>query len=254
MRRGKIIGAVVLIAAIGILVGQQSGLFGDRWPVTGSGGQGDSASDGNAAAANSSVLPAVSVDGRVFTIDGARSEVYWRIYKAGAAARFGHNHVISVGELAGEVVLADNPANSVWSLSFPVDGLIVDDPDIRARYGEDFESMPSEEDKAGTKSNMLTEDVLNGENFPEVRLYGQGLSGSLDAAELPLTIEILGRQVERRFPASITIDGDTLVVTGEYRLTHDDLGMTPFTALGGLMSVGREIDFSYRIHALAGGR
>ena len=112
--------------------------------------------------------------------------------------------------------------------------------------------MPSDRDKEGTKRNMLTAEVLDAEAYPAVRLSGRGVFGTLESAELPVRIEILGRVVERRFPASIVIGADSVTVTGEYRLTHTDLGMTPFTALGGLMAVGEEIDFTYRIHAVAG--
>ena len=255
MQRGKIIGAVVLVAAVGLVLAQQFGLFGTTGSDTGSAGAPATAGTAVMPAAGAPApAPADAVPGRIFTVDAAQSEVYWRIYKAGAMARLGHNHVISIGELSGEVVLGADPASSAWDLSFPVAGLSVDDPAIRARHGEDFESVPSEDDKAGTKSNMLTEAVLNGEQFPEIRLSGQGFSGTFDAAELPVTIELLGRRIERRFPAMVRIDGDALIVTGEYRLTHDDFGMTPFSLLGGIISVGNEIDFSYRIHAVAGGR
>jgi hypothetical protein len=99
---------------------------------------------------------------------------------------------------------------------------------------------------------MLTPEVLNAEVYPAIRLSGSGFSGALSSAEIPVSIEILGRVVERSFPAQIVVSEDSLTITGEYRLTHTDLGMTPFTALGGLMSVGEEIDFTYRIHAVAG--
>jgi hypothetical protein len=71
---------------------------------------------------------------------------------------------------------------------------------------------------------------------------------------LPVSIEMLGRTIEQSFPATISIEADSLTVTGEYRLTHEDLGLQPFTALGGLMAVGENIDFTYRIHAIAGGQ
>jgi hypothetical protein len=100
---------------------------------------------------------------------------------------------------------------------------------------------------------MLTADVLNGDIYPEIRLNGRGVIGTLESAELPVSIAMLGRVTERRFPARIVVEGDRLTVSGEYQLTHEDLGMEPFTALGGLMSVGQDIDFSYRIHAVAEG-
>lgn len=189
-----------------------------------------------------------------YAIDAEQSEIYWRIYRAGAAARFGHNHVISIGELEGSVTVGDDVSAATWELSFPVTGLIIDDPAIRALYGEDFESVPSEDDKAGTKTNMLTDRVLNGEVYPQIALRGTGVNGSLDDAELPVTIEMLGRSIAQSFPAQISIDADFVTVSGEYRLTHADLGLEPFTAFGGLMAVGDDIDFTYRIHAVAVGR
>ena len=252
MRRGKVIGALVLLAAIGLILGQQlrdPGPDSARAPDAAATviAQADRGRSNEAPAAPQPAAP------RTFTIDASQSDVHWRIYKAGAMARLGHNHVISVGELSGTVALAGDLAAAEWTLQFPVAALTVDDPEIRARYGEDFSSVPSDNDKEGTKRNMLTADVLNGGVYPQIRLSGRGVVGTLESAELPVSIAILGRVIERRFPARIVVDGDQLTVSGEYRLTHADLGMQPFTALGGLMSVGEDIDFSYRIHAVAEG-
>ena len=244
MRRGKVIGALVLLAAIGLIVGLWPGRADRSGPPVADGAAGFTEVAQLAGPAN--VAP------RLYTVDAAQSEVHWRIYKAGAMARLGHNHVISVGELRGTVTVGSDLGAASWQLSFPVTALVVDDPGIRARYGEDFSSVPSDGDKEGTKRNMLTPEVLDAEIHPEIRLSGRGIFGTLDSAELPVTIEILGRVVERRFPARIVLSTDGVTVSGEYRLTHSDLGMTPFTALGGLMSVGEEIDFTYRIHAVAG--
>ncbi len=248
MRRGKVIGALVLLVAIVLLVSvQQDGT--DRADITAPGAAADvvviAQAEGEGPAA------ALSTP-RTFSIDGSGSEVYWRIYKAGAMARLGHNPVISVTGMSGTVTLGGDLSAAEWTLQFPVAGLVVDDPGIRARYGEDFSSVPSDDDKAGTKRNMLTSEVLDGEVYSEIRLSGRGVNGSLASAELPVSIEILGRVVERRLPAQIVVGADSLTVTGEFRLTHTDLGMQPFTALGGLMSVGEEIDFTFRIHAVAG--
>jgi hypothetical protein len=177
-----------------------------------------------------------------------------RVYRSGALARLGHNHVISMGQLEGNVSLTSELAAASWTLSFPVNGLVVDDPALRARFGEDFESVPSDDDKAGTKTNMLSDRLLDGMTYPEIRLEGRGVDGNLGAAKLPVSIQMLGRSIEQTFPAVISISPQAITVTGEYRLSHADLGLTPFTALGGAMAVGDEIDFTYRIHAVAGGQ
>lgn len=244
MHRGKIIGALVLVGAIALIVAEEVG--GPRDEVAGSatapaaGGLGDRVE-----------LAQSTAGEHIYTIDPAGSEVSWRIYKAGLMARFGHNHVISVGDLDGRVIATGDLENAEWNLSFTVDQLVVDDPELRARYGKDFESVPSDDDKAGTKRNMLTEDVLDGAEYPEIRLHGRGFSGPRETAEIPVTIEMLGRTIEETFPAAITLDDDVLTISGERRLTHEDLGLKPFKALGGALSVGQDIDFTYRIRAVA---
>jgi hypothetical protein len=262
MKRGKLIGALILIGVIALVVVQRLDEPAIP-PAEDDGGAGLTARPEQAGVPGTSVVPGRSAaetalpaagETRVYTLDASQSEVYWRIYRAGAAARLGHNHVISMTEFDGSVVLASDIATAQWDLSLRVDSLRIDDPEIRARYGEEFESVPSEDDKAGTRRNMLTDRVLNGEVFPEIRLSGTGVFGSAENAELPLSIEILGRTIEQSFPATITIAPDSLTVRGEYRLTHADLGMEPFSAFGGIMAVGNDIDFTYRIHAVAGGR
>jgi hypothetical protein len=191
------------------------------------------------------------VTGQLYEIDAEQSEVYWRIYRAGPMARFGHSHVISAGEISGSITLAAELSDSSWELRIPVEGLIVDEPELRARYGEEFESVPGDEDKAGTKTNMLSEDVLNGEVYSEIRLSGQGFSGTMAEASLPVAIGILGRTIAQSFPATITVGEDSVTVIGEYRLSHADLGMEPFSIFGGAVSVGDDIDLTWRIHAIA---
>jgi hypothetical protein len=248
----------VLVVAITLVIAERLGEQpADLTDNEGAGGPAaiarPQAGSGGAAALPDGVRPA---DGevRVYTVDGTQSEVYWRIYRAGALASFGHSHVISIGELNGSVALNSDLAATEWSISFPVAGLVIDDAELRSRYGEEFESVPSDDDKAGTKTNMMTDRVLNGEVYSEIRLTGTGVNGSLASAELPVEIQMLGRTIEQVFPASITIGVDSLTVEGEYRLTHADLGMEPFSAFGGAVAVGDDIDFSYRIHAVAGGQ
>lgn len=249
MERGKIIGTLVVVAAIGLisillLNGSGNGsAINDGAGVSGGASQAQQAVTG--------AVLAVDGDAQVYTLDAAESEVYFRIYRAGALARLGHSHVISIVQFDGSVTIGSDPADSVWELSFPVDGLVIDDPELRARHGEEFESVPSEEDKEGTKGNMLSDRVLDGVNFPEIRLEGSGFTGPLDAASLPVSIHLLGRTVEQTFPASISISDDSVTVTGEHRLTHADLGMEPFSLLGGAMAVGDEFDFTYRLQATA---
>jgi polyisoprenoid-binding protein YceI len=196
-------------------------------------------------------VAAQPVDAQTYRIDIARSDIHWQVYKAGAFARLGHNHVISVGEGEGEVVVAADLAESTFELSVPVNGLVVDDPALRAGKGEDFASEPSEDDIAGTKQNMLSETVLNGEQFPVVRVSGSNLTGLGEGATLDLTFDLLGGSVTHTVPTHVTVEGDVLTATGEFSLQHEDLGMKPFSVMMGALQVGPQIDFIYHVHAVA---
>ena len=196
---------------------------------------------------------AAPAEGRTYAVDAAASEVLWRISKAGLMARFGHNHVISAEELDGRVVVdAGDPAQSRFELEIPVASLVVDDPALRARFGEEFASVPSEADKEGTRTNMLGDGVLKASMFPTVRVTGGAPAGETGAETLPIRIEILGNAFDFRVPGTVTFGEDSLEASGEFALDHADLGMTPFSALGGALQVGERIEFSYRIRAVAG--
>jgi polyisoprenoid-binding protein YceI len=184
-----------------------------------------------------------------YQIDESRSSVYWQVYKAGAFARFGHNHVISAANYDGTVTLAADPSGSSFALTIPVADLVVDDPQLRAQKGEDFSSVPSEDDIAGTRRNMLSERVLNRDVFPELEISGSNLSAVAEDASIDVSIGILGRQVDVTLPVSVRIDGRTLVASGNFTLTHEDLGMKPFSVMAGALQVGPQIDFFYRIVA-----
>jgi polyisoprenoid-binding protein YceI len=185
----------------------------------------------------------------VYEIDSQSSEIHWRIYKAGAFARFGHNHVIAIAQPSGTVELEENIADSGVTLQFAVGELIIDDPALRSRYGEDFASEPSEEDVAGTRTNMLTEQVLNGDVFPVISLTGSQLSGLGDDQTIELTIALLGRTVVLTVPVSVNFDNGNLHAQAEFRLQHEDLGMEPFSVMMGALQVAPEIDFTVDIRA-----
>ena len=72
--------------------------------------------------------------GRVFTLNPAQSEVRIYTFRAGKAAKFGHNHVLSAPEFQGFFYLApDGTAASRFDLTFRLDQLALDDPQHRIR-------------------------------------------------------------------------------------------------------------------------
>jgi polyisoprenoid-binding protein YceI len=196
--------------------------------------------------------PVAAEDARQYTIDAAGSDVHWLVYKAGSLARLGHNHVISVADLTGTATAnAGDPSASRFELQFHVQALNVDDPKLRSGLGPDFASVPSENDIAGTRKNMLSDKVLMGEKYQTIKVTGVGPSGAADAQTLEITVELLGRKVPVVVPTKLEIHGDDLTASGEFDLTHSALGMMPFTVMLGALQVADNMKFFYRIHATA---
>jgi hypothetical protein len=188
-------------------------------------------------------------DVELYEIDVESSELYWLVYRAGAFARFGHNHVISVGEMFGQVLLRPEVEQSQFEIEILVDGLVVDDPELLARESEQFTTVPTEAQVAGTRSNMLSEAVLDAERHPRIRIIGTGPTVQVGEASLEVTVELLGRSIPLTIPTELAREGDVLEASGMFRLTHEALGMEPFSVMMGALQVGEPMDFVYRIVA-----
>jgi len=186
----------------------------------------------------------------LYEIDVADSEIYWLVYKGPGAIsqRLGHNHVVSVGQLTGQVLLHPELEQSRFEMEIPVEDLVVDDPELRAQEGEEFSTMPSEDDVAGTRENMLSDAVLDAENHPYLRISGTGPVVEAGEQRLEVTIELLGRSIPLTVATEVQVDGDVLEATGSFRLTHEQLGMEPFSFMR-VLSVGEPLDFTYRVVA-----
>ncbi len=109
--------------------------------------------------------------------------------------------------------------------------------------------MPSEDDIAGTRKNMLSDRVLDGEHFATLRVSGVGPKGVAGEQTMNIKVHLLGRTVDLMVPTNVTIDGNTLEAAGEFMLTHADLGMKPFSVMAGALQVGEQLDFFYHIRA-----
>jgi polyisoprenoid-binding protein YceI len=197
-----------------------------------------------------SVVVAAQDAGERYIVDASQSDVHWLVYKAGALARLGHNHTIAVGDLAGSVVVnAADLAKSHFDLEFAVAELVVDDPALRSTLGADFASVPTAEDIAGTRTNLLSERVLDGEKHPQIRITGSGPAAAGSVQELALQVQLLGRTVDLKVPTEVTLQGDVLRAQGEFEINHADLGMQPFSVMVGALQVGEKLTFSYDVTA-----
>jgi polyisoprenoid-binding protein YceI len=188
--------------------------------------------------APSAALPSKPASGSVhYTVDAAHSEVLFLVYKAGTFSAFGHNHTVEARGFTGEVYLAPNFKDSIFSLKLPVKSFELDKPETRAAQGADFTSHPTAQDIQGTTEHMLGADCLDAEKYPDVTIQSVSVSGAESKAEMTVRITLHGTARDLKVPVSVSRDGDDLTASGDFELKQSEFGIKPFSALGGGLQV-----------------
>ncbi len=182
-----------------------------------------------------------------FRVDSDASWIRVLLYPDGPLRRFGHHHVISHHDISGIVMVAPNPLESTIMLELAVADFVVDDPDLRALEGEDFEKEIPQDAKDGTRENMLGERLLHGEQFPSIQIQSTAIEGSMPEVSIATTVTIKGTGQSVTFPASIELTDDSFVASGQLEITHGELGLSPFTAAGGALAVRDLLVLKYEI-------
>jgi polyisoprenoid-binding protein YceI len=193
---------------------------------------------------------AASVEAARYRIDAQRSEVLILVYRDGRMAALGHNHVVAVRELSGEVVMAPDPAHSSWQLDFPVAALSVDEPQLRAAQGEEFQSKLDDVAIAGTRDHMLGPLLLDAAHYPAIHLQSQQVRGEADDLHVSTRIVMRDRAVDVELPVALQRSPQELIASGEFDLTHAELGLTPYSVALGALRVADRMHVRYRLVAL----
>lgn len=185
-----------------------------------------------------------------YVVDTGASSLTILVYRAGALASFGHNHVIESRDLQGSVWLDDRRGRSAFELSLPTARLIIDDPAARRAAGEDFPGEIPAEDIEGTRGNMLGERLLKAESFPEILIRSDAVIADSARLDVPVTVVVKGESRRLRFPVTLERADGRLTATGETEVTHAELGLEPFSVMLGALSVAEEIRLRYHIEAV----
>lgn len=191
-----------------------------------------------------------SVAGAAYRVDSASSWIRVLAWPDGPLKRFGHHHTISHHAVSGSVNVAADPLDSSFVLEFAVADLVVDDPGQRALEGEEFEGEVPADDIDGTRNNMLSESLLHGEQYLTIRIRSDAIEGSLPDVDIVTTVIVKDTENTVTFPASIELSDDAFVARGEIELNHDAFGLSPFTAMGGALSVRDLLVLKYEISGM----
>lgn len=184
-----------------------------------------------------------------YRVSSEESEVRVLVYRDGPMARLGHNHVLRSRGLGGDILLGDHGEEPRFSLVLPVASFSVDETGLRAEEGDDFPGAVAEDAISGTRKNMLSESLLDAARFPEIRLMSRKVAGVAPDYTMTVAIEVKGQTHDLRVPVRVEQEAKELRATGAFTVTHEELGLTPFTVMGGLLSVKDEIRLRFRIVA-----
>jgi polyisoprenoid-binding protein YceI len=203
--------------------------------------------------------PAAPHVGKPYDVASAQSLLTVLVYRAGALAAAGHNHVIASHTLTGTIYVPDEVRAASFEVRVAVDALTVDEPGLRAQQpGGDFPPDVSESAREGTRRNMLGPALLDAADYPEIVLRSLELApdpgGAPGSVTAHIDTEVRGQHRTIDVPVSYALAGDALTVTGAAPLRQSELGLTPFTALMGALAVQDEMRVSFRIVAHAAPR
>ena len=184
-----------------------------------------------------------------FQIQTDQSSLRILVGRQGLLARMGHNHVIVSRSMTGTVRLDTRTNQADAHLLIPVDDLIVDDVTDRQRAGRGYESLPEEKARAGTRANMQRPEVLDAAHYPEIRIDIAQTGYDATRKMIAITLMFKGSQIPLQLPATISIAGNHIQADASFSLDHNDLGLRPFSALGGALRVAETIQFELHIEA-----
>jgi len=189
---------------------------------------------------------------RKYALNPQASQILVYVYRTGRMARLGHNHLVSAGELEGELWLAAPFSASRLEVRIPLQGLVVDDPELRVAAGSAFDTKPSAQDIESTRRNMLGAQVLDAAAYPWVIVRGAPAGGGPSDLELDVEVDIRGQTRRLRLPVNLESAPDRVLASGELRLRQSDFGITPYSVMMGALAVQDELRIVYRLVAERG--
>jgi YceI-like domain len=187
--------------------------------------------------------------GAAYRIDSAHSELRLLVYRAGAMAALGHDHVIINRALEGWVTFSGDLAGAAFLLTVPTSGFVVDDDAARRQEGADFSEVIEADAKAGTLHNMLGPAVLDAQGHPAIVVRsvsiaaaagGAQTAGGAQAtagAQATVSVSVAGHESSLVVPFTVDSSPGRLHAQVDFTVQQTRLGLTPFSVFLGALRV-----------------
>jgi hypothetical protein len=181
----------------------------------------------------------------VFVLDPGRTQIDVVVRRDGPLARFGHDHVVTLQDAEGFLVLPEPPDASRADLRFAVERLQIDAADARQRHGLD--AGPDAADIAGTRENLM-QYVFEPVQWPWVTVSLQAFSRQGEHWSADVVIDINGQRSSGRQPFKLQRDKDDVAIEGFVVLRQTELGLQPFATLGGGLRVADPMEVHFHLY------
>ena len=186
----------------------------------------------------------------VYQIAGEQSAIKLKVYRDGPLARFGHNHAIAIEQISGTLYREKTLSQSEVEFSFPVAAMAVDRIADRAEMGADFAGAVTPEAVAGTRENMLGPKLLAAQQYPKIALRSIAISGEWPDLNMVVAVKLRALETQLIVPIHLDEKNGVLTADGAVRLSQVQLGLTPYSVLGGGLRVGDAIDAQFHFVAM----
>ncbi|SEQ85947.1 YceI-like domain-containing protein [Solimonas aquatica] len=184
--------------------------------------------------------------GTLYMLDPSASKTLIYVFRGGAAASRGHNHVLNAPSFEGRVLLAgEEAAKASFSLCFRFDQLQLDWDALRSSVGGNFSTPRSEQDIADTRRNMLKS--LDAGQYPELVINSVRIAGDWPVLIADVDVSLHGVSHRQTVMLKVQHSDDQLVADGQLVLRQSDFGIKPLSVLGGLLAVQDEIAVEFEL-------
>ena len=102
---------------------------------------------------------------------------------------------------------------------------------------------------ASTGSVMLGAGLLDAMHFPLIHLQSEQIHAGDDGLRLATRIVVRDHAALVDVPMALQRSEDELIASGEFDLTHSELGLTPYSVALGALRVADRIHVRYRLVA-----
>jgi hypothetical protein len=196
-------------------------------------------------------FPSLAIDSSAqhYDVVPAESLLVVKVYRDGALARLGHNHVVSSTDLHGTIFLADPVGESAVEVRLPLTTLDVDLTDRRTDAGPDFVGEVDADDIAGTRGNMLGTQQLDVAVWPQIVLRSREIEGSLPDVMLRAELSVKSGAYPLSVPVRIEHIAGQIVASGHFSIKQTELGLEPFSVMMGALQVRDQLDIEFRLVA-----